>query len=104
VILPDVNLLIHAYNADSPRHRQARAWWEDAMNGATPVGLPWAVLLGFLRLTTNRRVLTAPLSPTAACGIARAWLAQPNASVLHPGDGHAQILFGLLDKVARPAT
>jgi uncharacterized protein len=98
VILPDVNLLVHAYNADSPRHQQARGWWEDTLNGSEPVGLAWAVLLGFLRLTTNRQVLTAPLPAAAACAHVRSWLAQPYASVVHPGDGHAEILFGLLEK------
>ena len=99
MILPDVNLLVHAYNADSPRHERARSWWESTLNGTEPVGLPWAVLLGFLRLTTNRQIVAVPLAPVAACGHVRAWLAQPYASVLHPGDGHAELLFGLLERV-----
>lgn len=97
MILPDVNLLIHAYNADSPRHDAALAWFEGAMNGREPVGLPWAVLLAFLRLTTNRHVLAAPLTAGAACNIVRSWLEHPNVRVLHPGDRHAEILFGLLE-------
>jgi predicted nucleic acid-binding protein len=28
--------------------------------------------------------------------LARSWLGQPQVSVLHPGDRHAEILFGLL--------
>ena len=35
MILPDINLLIHAYNSDSPLHRSAKAWWERELNGLT---------------------------------------------------------------------
>jgi toxin-antitoxin system PIN domain toxin len=99
VIIPDVNLLIRAYNADSPRHAAARAWWEGALNSTQPVGLPWAVLLGFIRLTTNRQVMTHPLPSAAACKHARVWLAQPYVGVVHPGDRHAEIVFGLVEAV-----
>jgi predicted nucleic acid-binding protein len=26
MILPDLNLLVYAYNADAPEHRRAKAW------------------------------------------------------------------------------
>ncbi len=29
--VPDVNLLIYAYDASSPWHERARNWWEDAL-------------------------------------------------------------------------
>lgn len=99
MILPDVNLLVHAYNVESPRHAAARAWWERALNSTAPVALTWAVLLAFIRLTTNRQVLTNPLPAAAACAHVRAWLAQPYVGILHPGDRHAEILFGLLEAV-----
>ena len=41
MILPDVNLLLHAYNSESPRHAAARAWWETLLNGTRPVALSW---------------------------------------------------------------
>jgi hypothetical protein len=31
-MLPDVNLLVHAYSVQSPKHAAARAWWERALN------------------------------------------------------------------------
>jgi len=34
-----------------------------------------------------------------ACDIARAWLARPLVTVLQPGDRHAEILFGLLERL-----
>jgi len=99
VILPDLNLLIHAYNRESPRHAAARDWWEAAMNGAAPVGLAWAVILGFVRITTHQTILARPLSVKTACDHARAWLSQPQVAVLHPGDRHADIVFRLLEEV-----
>jgi toxin-antitoxin system PIN domain toxin len=99
VILPDINLLVHAYNAESARHDAARTWWEGRLNGTEGVGLPWAVLLGFIRLTTNRQIVTVPLAPATACAHVRSWLTQPSASILHPAERHADILFGLLEQI-----
>jgi len=99
VIVPDVNLLIHAYNSESPVHAASRAWWEGLLNGSRPVGLAWAALLGFVRIATHRQILVRPLAVATACETARAWLRQPYVSVLHPGDRHAEILFGLLESL-----
>jgi uncharacterized protein len=99
VIVPDINLLIHAYNSDSPVHAPARAWWEDLLSGTRPVGLGWAAILGFVRVATHRQVLTNPMPVATACGHARAWLAQPYVSTLDPGPGHAGILFDLLESL-----
>jgi toxin-antitoxin system PIN domain toxin len=99
VILPDVNLLVHAYNRESPRHAAARAWLENRLNATEPVGLAWVVLLGFIRLTTSRQILRHPWRPVDACGVVREWLGRPYVSPLHPGDRHAEILFDLLADV-----
>src|SRR5437899_392838 len=61
MILPDVNVLVHAHNADSAVHQRARDWWDECLSGAEGVGLAWAALLGFIRLTTNRRIVSEPL-------------------------------------------
>lgn len=98
MILPDLNLLIHAYNRDSPVHAQARAWWEARMNDPAPVGMAWVALLGFIRITTHRRILENPLPTDTACGHVRSWLAQPQVLILHPGERHAEILFDLLGR------
>jgi predicted nucleic acid-binding protein len=31
MILPDVNILVHAYNPESTDHRAARLWWEETI-------------------------------------------------------------------------
>jgi toxin-antitoxin system PIN domain toxin len=97
VILPDINLLVHAYNSRSPVHDRARGWWEGLLNTTQPVGLSWAGMLGFIRISTHRQILANPLPVASACSHVRAWLAQPYVAILDPGARHAEILFGLLE-------
>jgi toxin-antitoxin system PIN domain toxin len=99
LILPDLNLLIYSYDSGSPAHSAARAWWEACLTEDRPVFLPWAVALGFLRLTTNLRLSSRPLQMAAACEIVASWLAQPHLSIIHPGERHAEILFRLLSRI-----
>lgn len=99
MILPDINLLLHAYNTRSSVHVAAREWWEDSLNSPRPVGLAWVAILGFIRLTTQRQVLANPLPVDSACGHVRAWLAQPYVTILDPGARHAEILFSLFESL-----
>lgn len=90
--LPDVNLLVYAYNSSAPEHARARRWWEDLLNGNGAVGLPWAVACGFVRLMTHPAVLDRPVSPKVALKHVRTWLDQPMVEVLEPGPRHLEIL------------
>jgi len=54
------------------------------------------VLLGFVRLTTSQKVVPRPVPVDLACAAVERWLARPGVSVLHPGERHAGIVFGLL--------
>lgn len=94
--IPDVNILIHAYNSNSPVHGEARAWWERLLSHAAPVGLPWVVVLGFIRISTHSRVLANPLPVERACDHVASWLRQPQVLIVHPGERHASLLLELL--------
>jgi toxin-antitoxin system PIN domain toxin len=96
VIVPDINILVHAYNSDSPRHPQARAWWERTLASPRPVGLPWATALGFIRIMTHRGILANPMTVDAAIRRVRAWLDHPRVQILTPGERHPELLFALL--------
>ena len=96
MILPDVNLLIHAYDSGASGHVAARRWWERTLSGTEAVGLAWVTILGFIRLTTNRAVMTNPWPADVAVGHVEDWLAQPNVRTAHPGERHAALLFSLL--------
>ncbi|MGH8488527.1 MAG: hypothetical protein ACREXS_06605 [Gammaproteobacteria bacterium] len=55
----------------------------------TTVGLAWVALPGFVRLATRRGIFSKPLAVEDALSMVRAWLAEPQASVLHPTARHA---------------
>ena len=96
MIIPDVNVILHAYDATSPRHAACRKWWEDALSGQRPVGMPWPVVLGFIRIATNVRVWLHPMRAEDAISHVRSWLAIKNVEIIGPGPRHADILFGLI--------
>lgn len=96
MIVPDLNLVIYAYNHDAPHHAAARAWWEGLLNGKEPVAVPWAMALGFIRLMTHRAVLLTPMSPAAALAHVRAWFVRSNVEHVDPGPRHLDILDRLL--------
>lgn len=99
MILPDINVLIHAHNADSPLHGKAKRWWQGCLYGPKGVGLPWVVLLGFLRITTHRKVLQAPLPVAVACEQIDLWLALPHVHIPHPSDRHFTNLRTALEQL-----
>ena len=92
----DLNVLLYAVNSDAAAHERVRAWWEAALNGEETIGLPWIVLLGFLRLATNPRVFPRPLVPDAAAARVDKWLAQPNVRVVPEKDDQWKVLKSLL--------
>lgn len=96
MIVPDLNLLIYAYNEDAPGHARAKRWWEATLSATRPVGLPWVVLLGFVRLMSNRRVVDDPMPAAEAVQHCKAWLARPNARIILPGPGHLDLLADIL--------
>ncbi len=96
MILLDANVLIYAIDADSPHHRPARRWLENALSGTRPVGLAWIVILAFLRLTTRPGILRKPLPPERAMAFVDEWLGQPSVGAVSPGQGHWAILRKLL--------
>lgn len=85
MIVPDINLLVYAYNADAPYHEAAKQWWERVLSEDEPVGLPWAVILGFIRLMTHPRVVVDPLAPAEALAMVRSWVERPSVHLLEPG-------------------
>jgi toxin-antitoxin system PIN domain toxin len=97
VILPDVNLLIYAYNSDSPKHSEARAWWEQTLSGSRQVGMAWVAILGFIRVSTHPRVFSNPMPPAEAMSRVKSWLDHPSVRVVTPGEHHGRILFKLLE-------
>jgi uncharacterized protein len=68
VILPDVNVLVHAFLVDSPRHRPYRSWLESVAAGSEELALHDAVLSGVVRVVTHPRIVDPPAPTAAALG------------------------------------
>lgn len=96
MIIIDVNLLIYAVNEDAPSHQKAKLWLESAVSGTETVGLPWIVLLAFLRLTTRSGVFQKPLRVEAAFEIVNSWLEQAPVTVPEPTTHHLRTLRDLV--------
>ena len=103
MILPDVNVLVHAHNADSLVHERARLWWDECLAGAEGVGLAWVVLLGFVRITTNRKVVARPLAVHDLMLRLEAWLALPQVHIAQPADSHFPRLRAELERLGAAA-
>lgn len=95
MIVPDVNLLLYAHNRAAPYHDAAQAWWRDLLAREQPVGVPWAVAFGFLRLVTHPAVLSTPLTATAALDHVDRWFAHAAVQPLEPGPRHLRIVRDL---------
>ena len=85
MILVDANLLLHAYDLDSPHHDASKRWLEVQFSGGQPLRFALITLLAFVRIASDRRVFAHPLSPRRACALVEDWLAQPNTQLLQPG-------------------
>ena len=88
MIVPDINLLLYAYDSGAPYHGSSSRWWEDLINGSDRVGVPWVVSTGFLRVITHPSVLARPASPPEAVDYVREWFRYPHVTPLDPGPDH----------------
>lgn len=94
----DLNVLAFAVNTSAAQHAAARAWWEAALQGNETVGLPWVVVLGFLRLATSPRVFPVPIPLDEALAKIDHWLAQPPVRLIYETQEHWRVLRALLEQ------
>jgi len=100
VILVDANLLLYAKFSDMPQHNRVTNWLEQVVRDDIRIGLPWASLLAFVRISTNARVYARPLALSQAWEQVEEWLALARAWIPHPTDEHPRILGRLLNEAA----
>ena len=98
MIIPDINLLLYAYDSISPFHAKAAGWWRSCLSATEPVGLLHVVVFGFVRIATNSRAFHNPMTPAEAAGYVHSWLEQPPVQVLDPGFDHIRRVLNLLEK------
>ena len=97
MIVPDVNLILYAYDANGPFHRESAEWWTRCLNGSETVGLAPVVIYAFIRLSTNPRIYAEPLSLQECAGIVRSWLEAPAVTLLEHDSSDIDVAFDLLE-------
>ena len=92
----DINLLIYAINKDTPHHSKAKKWLENCLSSDEPFGFAWIVILGFLRIVTNGRIMPTPLTSEVAIETVDDWLQQPLSMTIVPSHQHWSIFKEIL--------
>ncbi len=96
MIVPDANLLLYAADSTSPFHKAAVRWWSECLNGSIPVGLCHPVVFAFVRVGTNARAFSQPLSLAQATRVVRSWHERRITRMLYPSAQHTQRTLELL--------
>jgi uncharacterized protein len=97
-MLIDANLLIYAYNKDSPFHRPAIRWLTDILESGRRVGIPTQSLTAFVRIVTNPRAVARPAAPAEAGAAVRDWLSMPTVWIPPPGPAHGALFCDLVKR------
>lgn len=92
----DLNVLVYATDATSARHETAKRWLDRTLSSTETVGIPTAVAVGYLRLTTSPRVMRNPLGLTTAVDVVKGWLRRTNVTTPAPTRCHYDIVAELL--------
>jgi toxin-antitoxin system PIN domain toxin len=78
VVIPDVNILIHAFREDTAQHDAALTWLTARLGDpGDDVAVPDLIWVGFARITTNSRIFHEPSSIAEVTAFAQAVMAQP---------------------------
>lgn len=94
--LPDINLIVYAYDSDAPLNEPANEWLAQALSGTETIALSWAVMVGFIRIVTNPVIFAEPWGVREVIDEVESWLEQSCTTIVHPTDRHAAVLRDLL--------
>lgn len=98
MVAVDTNVLVYAHRAESVFHTQAFECLKSLAEGGQPWGIPVSCLHEFLAVVTNLKVFSPASSFDQALTQVDAWLASPQAHVLHSGSQHWQVLSEITRK------
>ena len=95
MILPDVNVLLYAFRADSANHSAYRRWLLDVVGGPAAYGLSPQVVASVVRIATHPRIFSQPSTLEETLRFAHALLTPPHCQIISPGPRHWTILSTL---------
>ena len=99
MLLTDVNVLIYAFRAESPRHEEYRAWMLELVNGPAAFAVSDLVLSGFVRIVTHPAIFDPPAPVADALAFASAVRGAGNAVPVHGGARRWEIFSALCEAV-----
>ena len=92
MIFIDANLLLYAYDEESPNHAVARSWLEQTLADDEEVRVPLVSVLAFIRIGTNSSVFRVPLDTGEAIQIVEGWLDRDGVELGFPTARHWAVL------------
>ncbi len=95
MLMPDVNILVGAFRTDSAHHTEVKRWLESAVRSTETVGLSDAVLSGFVRIVTHRRIFMVPTPLNMALNQVEMLRNAPGVLRVAPGGGYWDIFARL---------
>ena len=97
MILPDVNVLVHAFRPDASDHVLCRSWLDDVVNGDSRYGMSPQVLSGVVRVATHPKVFRRPSVLDEVLRFSEVLLGAPPCVVVQPGEVH----WGIFTRLCR---
>lgn len=95
MILPDVNVLVHAFRGDASDHALCLPWLEGVVNGDSRYGMSPQVLSGVVRVATHPKVFRNPSGLDEALRFCELLLARPHCVAIQPAEAHWEIFTRL---------
>ena len=95
--LLDTNILVHAYNSESPVHRAAREVLRDALTGNLEAVITPQVLYEFYAVSTDPRRVSSPLEPQVAAAICRDLALSPEMEKIHTSEASTEEALSLAE-------
>jgi toxin-antitoxin system PIN domain toxin len=83
----DVNVLLYASDASSPRQSKALRFLQQRASDPDLFCVAWSTLMAYLRISTHPRIFAHPLAPTEALHNVESMLGLPRVRVLSEREG-----------------
>lgn len=96
--LPDVNVLIYAFNVGSERHGEYRRWLLELVNGSEAYGVSELILSSVVRIVTQSKFFAVPATMAAALAFVEPLRSTPQCRILTPGPRHWGIFVDICHK------
>jgi hypothetical protein len=91
MILPDVNVLVHAFRVDASDHVPCINWLYETVNGDSRYGISPQVLSGVMRVVTHPGIYARPSTLAETLRFCDFVMNQPHCVLIHPGPKHWEI-------------